>query len=162
MSDETLGITGRTAYAVLFDHRQLVEGDGFVAEVAVAGRALLREGLDGAVFSGVQPAGFAGSGTTRANAWAEFLEGLRLALVEIAEEASGYDAFRVAAESFFNGPNGALERLWTEAVMAVKSGATKVGWARTVESYPDRGIRIRQLELDQPDPALGAVVQVAA
>lgn len=162
MSDSTFGITGRTAYAVLYDHRQLVDGDGFVAEVAIAGRALLREGPDGAVFSGVQPPGFAGCGATRAEAWAELLEGLRVALVEIAEEASDCEAFRAAAEGFFNGPSGSLERLWKEAVLAVKSGATKVGWARTVESYADRGIRIRQLELDQPDPALGAVVQVAA
>lgn len=144
-----------SAFPVLYDHCQLVPGDGFVAAIKLSGRTLLRE-EDGEVsFAAVQPPGFAGCGETRAEAWASFMEELRVVLVDLAEDASSFDHFRASVERFFHGPNGSLERLWREAVEAVKSGATEVTWARKLESYPEREVEILRLGAEGELAALG-------
>jgi hypothetical protein len=77
-----------TRYPLLFGRRELVEGDGFVARVAVSGRALLTD-EDGEFWvEGVNPGGFAASGKSPAEALAEFSTEFRTILFDIAKLAS--------------------------------------------------------------------------
>lgn len=107
-------------FPVLYDFRDLVAGNGYVAQVEILGRVLLEEDADEVSFSGVQPSGLAGSGANRGEAWAEYLARHRAVLFDMADEASDFDGFRNAVKGFFDEPNGDMEALWGEAVAAVR------------------------------------------
>lgn len=60
-------------YPIIFGLRDHIEGDGFLAFVKVAGRALLHEEEDGdAWVEGVNPGGFVATGNSLVEALEEF------------------------------------------------------------------------------------------
>lgn len=89
----------RTRYPVLFSYRDLVEGRGFVAGVGTSGRALLDKDDDGEVtVNGVSPGGLGGIGGSRREAMADFRDGYRTVLYDLAAEARDFEEFRSHVE----------------------------------------------------------------
>ena len=80
-----------TRYPLLLGFRDLIAGNGFVASVALNGRALLVDEDDGFWMYGVNPGGLAAGGSTAAEALAEFRKDYRLVLFDIATEAEGFE-----------------------------------------------------------------------
>lgn len=119
-----------TAYPLLFGRRDLVEGNGFVASVALRGRALLTE-EDGAYWiEGVNPGGFAARGGDRGEALAAFGQELRAVLFDIAVDAQTFEAFKAEVEKFFHETSEPARQEWEEAVREVRAGKVEADWLK--------------------------------
>src|SRR5262245_44493397 len=117
-----------TQYPLLFGRRDLVEGNGFVARVAVSGRALLVDEGDECWIEGVNPGGFAASGKSPSEALAEFASAFRAVLFDIASDARSFKDFHDEVQRFFEETNAPALHDWEEAVKRVKTGQLDADW----------------------------------
>lgn len=117
-----------TAYPLLFGRRELVEGNGFVAGVDVHGRALLTEEEGIFWVEGVNPGGFAASGSSRGDALAVFCQELRAVLFDIAAGAGTFEGFKSEVEKFFHETSEMALREWEAAVQEVRAGKLDTDW----------------------------------
>jgi len=110
-----------TNYPLLFGRHEKVEGDGFIARVAVAGRVLLTD-EDGEFWvEGVNPGGLAASGGSANEALAQFGRDFLAVLYDIASDAKSFDHFREQVEKFFNDTSAPALKEWEEAVQQVRT-----------------------------------------
>jgi predicted RNase H-like HicB family nuclease len=117
-----------THYPLLYARRELVEGNGFIAGVAVSGRALMAE-EDGAFWvEGVNPGGFAANGNSPSEAVAEFCTAFRAVLFDIAHDARSFEEFSEEVSRFFNETSPPALAEWEEAVRQVRAGAVNADW----------------------------------
>lgn len=117
-----------THYPLLFGRRELVEGNGFIARVAVHGRLLLTDEGDEVWVEGVNPGGVAARGGSPAEALAEFCSEFRVVLFDIAADTDSFSEFKAEVERFFNDTSPAAARDWKEAVDAVRAGKVDADW----------------------------------
>jgi protocatechuate 3,4-dioxygenase beta subunit len=111
-----------THYPLLFGRRELVEGNGYIARVALSGRALLTD-EDGEFWvEGINPGGFAAKGQNPSEALAEFCSAFRAVLFDIASDAASFESFREEVQSFFEETNNIALVEWEAAVQRVKAG----------------------------------------
>jgi hypothetical protein len=109
-----------THYPLLFGRQELIEGNGFIARVAVSGRALLSDD-DGAFWvEGINPGGFSARGENPSGALAEFCSAFRAILFDIASDAKSFQDFQDEVQAFFNETNAPALRDWEEAVKRVR------------------------------------------
>jgi hypothetical protein len=154
---------------LLFGFRDLVAGRGFLAGVAVNGRALLVHDDDGGYWMhGVNPGGMAAGGADIGEAQGAFRETYRTILFDIAADAAGFEEFKTEVESFFNQTSAGFLPEWEEAVKEVRAGKIEADWLPRVDS--DRAklavhvvpVSVEQLQpsMNEPDeePALAAAV----
>lgn len=110
-----------THVPLLFTFRDKVEGDTFLADVSVAGRALAVEEDDGRWWVyGVQPGAIAGGGTTLLEAFGDFRRGFTAVLFDAAAEAGDFSAFEAEVRRFFHETDPTSTAEWTAAVQAVR------------------------------------------
>ena len=133
-----------TEYPLLFGRRELVEGNGFVARVAVSGRALLVD-EDGEFWvEGTNPGGFAASGKSPTEALAEFGSAFRAVLFDIASDAGTFRDFRDEVQRFFEETNVPASREWEEAVRRVKAGQLEADWLSKRPADTKLGVEVVQ------------------
>jgi predicted RNase H-like HicB family nuclease len=109
-----------SVYPLFFGVRDAVAGRGFLAGVAVTGRAVL-EFEDGRWWvSGVEPGGIVGDGETPEAAYANFRESLRLVLYDSAHLANSFDDFRTDVEALARQSNDAADARWAAARQLVR------------------------------------------
>ncbi len=111
-----------TQFPLLFGLRELVEGNGYIARVAVSGRALLGEEEGEIWVEGVNPGGFAAKGQSPGEALAEFSSAFKAVLFDIASDATSFGSFRDEVQRFFDETNVTAAREWEEAVQRVRAG----------------------------------------
>jgi len=134
-----------THYPLLFGQRELVEGNGFIARVAVSGRALLSED-DGEVWlEGINPGGFAAKGQSPSEAVAEFCSAFRAVLFDIASDAGSFQDFHDEVERFFNDTNTSALRDWQEAVERVRAGQIEADWLNKKPAETRLGIEVTEV-----------------
>ena len=110
-------------YPFLFNFREAVSGNGFVAGVTVSGGRALMLSEDGEWWMyGVRPAGLAETGETPQETFLRFMARLKTVLFDIAVEPSTYDEFRAEVERFLNERNDEEEKRWNAAQQQLKSG----------------------------------------
>jgi len=135
-------------YPLLFGRHELVEGNGFIARVGVAGRALLTD-EDGEFWvEGVNPGGFAAGGKSPNEALAEFSTAFRAVLFDIASDAKSFEEFKSEVRKFFEDTNGPALREWEEAVRAVRAGQIDAEWLAKRPADTKLGIEV--VEVSQP------------
>ena len=108
------------SYPILFSHRDLVAGNGFVAFVAADGHALLTHEDAGCWLYGVTPGGIAGGGLRWAEAVREFKKSYLSVLFDIAGEADSFGDFQRQVEAFFHEVNEPNREAWDVAHGEVK------------------------------------------
>lgn len=136
-------------YPIIFGLRDLIQGNGFVAGVAVDGRALLHEEDDGSFWAeGVNPAGFVATGASAAAALGEFRRSYTAILFDIAEDAESFERFEEQVERFFHGSADVVEQEWNDAVDDVRQGRVSAEWLVQQSAESPRGIRVARI--DQP------------
>lgn len=142
-------------YPLLFGFRDLVAGRGFLAGVAVHGRALLIHDDDlGYWMYGVNPSGLAAGGVDVGEAQRSFRETYRTVLFDIAEDAESFEEFESEVVRFFGEVGGFLED-WTEAVKAVRAGTVKQDWFPEADSSRAKvAIEVTLLSADHLEPRL--------
>lgn len=101
--------------------RDLIFGNGFWAEVSTVGKALYVIEDDGHWIYGVNPGGLAGTGENLAAANVDYVQHFKGVLIELANEAEGFEAFRDAAVRFFNETNAYQQEEWAKAVAAAQA-----------------------------------------
>jgi hypothetical protein len=134
-----------TYYPLLFGRRELVEGNGFIARVAVSGRALLSDG-DGEVWvEGVNPGGFSAKGQSPGEAIAEFCSAFRAVLFDIASDAGSFREFHDGVQEFFEETNVPALREWEDAVRQVKAGQLDAEWLNKRPAETRLGIEVTEV-----------------
>lgn len=132
-------------YPIIFGLRDVVLGDGYLAGVAVDGRALLHEEDDGYVWvEGVNPGGVTGTGNSHTEALEDFRKNYRGALYDIALEASNFKAFRREVKEFFENTGDLPVRDWEEAVEDVRAGKITADWLSRRSAETRFGIRVAE------------------
>jgi len=132
-------------YPLLFTFLEKVEGNGFLADVAVHGRLLAVEEEDGVWWmNGVQPGGVAAHGATRAEAYAEFRKTLMHVLFDIATQSRTFFDFRKAAMKFFEEVNRPTLVEWDQARQLVRAGKLTIDGMRRETAEAPRRIEIKQ------------------
>ncbi|MES1241494.1 MAG: hypothetical protein ABUT39_07735 [Acidobacteriota bacterium] len=137
--------TVMTSYPLLFGLRELVEGNGFIARVAVSGRALLSEEDGEAWLEGINPGGFATKGQSPSEALAEFCSAFRAILFDIASDTRSFKDFQDEVESFFNETNESALRDWQEAVERVRAEQIEVEWLKKKPAETKLGIEVTEV-----------------
>lgn len=143
------GEQAATRYPLLFGLRELVEGNGFIARVAVSGRALLSEDEGEVWLEGINPGGFAAKGQNPSEAVAEFCSAFRAVLFDIASDATTFQNFRDEAQRFFDDTNTAALRDWQEAVERVRAGQIEVDWL--IKKPAETRLGIEVTEVSRPE-----------
>ena len=115
-------------YPLLFGRREFVEGNGFVARVAVSGRALLADENGEWWIEGINPGGFAAAGKSPWEALAELGSAFRAILFDIASSAGSFQDFHDEVQRFFEETSAPALHDWEEAVQRVKTGQLDADW----------------------------------
>jgi hypothetical protein len=133
-------------YPLFFTFLDKVEGDGYLADVAVHGQLLaVKEDDDTWSMYGVTPGGVAASGKTRGEAYIEFRDNLMAVLFDIAaRERKDFFAFRREAKRFFDEVNRPTLAEWEEARSLVRAGKLDVEGLRREAQESPRRIEIKQ------------------
>src|SRR5436305_14223328 len=148
-----------TCYPLLFARRELVEGNGFVARVAVSGRALLADEEDEFWVEGINPGGFAASGKSPSEALAEFGTAFRAVLFDIASGAESFEELRAEVHRFFEETSVPALREWEEAVQQVRSGRLDDQWLAKRPAVTK--LEIEVIEVSTPAPTNNALGDAA-
>lgn len=136
-------------YPILFGLRDIIQGNGFLAVVAVQGRALLHDEANGEVWvEGVNPGGFAATGNSVAEALEDFRRSYRAILFDIAEDAASFEIFEEQVKAFFDASPEALEREWQQAVEDLRAGRLTADWLGRRSADLPRVITV--VRLDEP------------
>jgi hypothetical protein len=151
-------------YPLLFGFRDVIQGEGFIARVAVQGRALMQvESPEAVWIEGVNPGGFAASGHSQAQALESFRRSYLAILFDIASDAADFAAFRRGVEEFFNDTNEPASRDWDAAVAEVRAGRTDADWLAKRPADTPRSIEVVRVEHPSAqDNALGDGAALAA
>lgn len=144
-----------TRYPLLFGFRDLVAGKGFVAGIAIDGRALLVDEDDGFWMYGVNPGGVAGGGPSIGDAQVEFRSSYRSVLFDIAGEAESFDQFEEEVTRFFRETNEPTLAEWEDAVKAVRTGEVDADWLPKGNAESKIGLKVQLVE--HPEPSVNAL-----
>lgn len=147
-------------YPIIFGLRDIIQGDGFLAVVAVQGRALLHEDDGGVWVEGVNPGGFVATGKSVAEALEEFRRSYSAILFDIADDASSFEAFEEQAKQFFEASTETLERDWRQAVEDMRAGRLSADWLGRRSADLPCGITVGRL--DEPSAENNQVEEGAA
>ncbi len=148
-------------YPILFGLRDIIQGNGFLAVVAVQGRALLHdEGSEGMWVEGVNPGGFVATGNSVAEGLEDFRRSYTAILFDIAEDAGSFEAFDVQVKSFFDASTETLERDWRQAVADLRAGRLSADWLGRRSADLPRAITVARL--DEPSAENNQVEEGAA
>lgn len=139
-----------TRYPLVFGLRDLIQGEGFLAGVAVDGRALMHEEEDGYVWiEGLNPGGFSETGESVTEALEKFRRAYTAILFDIASESGSFTEFERGVEAFFADSSPLPTQEWEEAVEAVRAGRVSADWL-TKKPADEVPVRIRVVEFEQP------------
>lgn len=152
------------SYPLLFGFRDVIQGEGFIARVAVQGRALMQvEAPETVWIEGVNPGGFAASGHSQAQALESFRQSYLAILFDIASDAADFAAFQRGVEEFFHDTNEPASRDWDAAVAEVRAGRTDADWLAKRPADTPRSIEVVRVERPTAqDNALGDGAALAA
>ena len=135
---------------LLFTFKDLVYGDGFLADIEAQGRALAERGPEeaGQVWiTGVQPGGIAEGAESQPEAYAKFKNTYQAVLFDIALEAKTFNTFKRAVQNFFNEVCGPAEKDWWDAVEQVrKKGYTEKGLQKKSAEETEIKITVKKVK----------------
>lgn len=129
-------------YPLLFTFVDKVEGNGYLAHVAVHGRLLAVEEEKGWWMYGVNPGGVAASGESRGDAYIAFRKAVMEVLFDLATEAEDFYEFRKAAIRFFEETNKPTEADWGAARKLVRDGKIDLEGVRRETNESERRIEV--------------------
>ncbi len=154
-------------YPLLFEFRDLVAGNDFLASVVIAGRALIREDNEGFWMCGVLPGGICADGDSQREAAAEFRSMYRAALYDLAAEALDFKRFQKEVQDFFKDEDRVFAKTWKEAVATVRRGGLASDWLGKQPAESPRSVEVVQVALGgeegpdlltkRPEPSFNAL-----
>jgi hypothetical protein len=143
-------------YPILYGFHDLIAGNGFVAAVALDGRALLTEEEGGFWMYGVNPGGLAAGGQTPGEAQSEFRLVYRSVLFDLAAECRDFEGFLGEVERFAGETNEPTLAEWLAAVEDVRSGRVEADWLSRKPAESRVGVTVTRVE-QRPSPSANAL-----
>ena len=151
-------------YPLFVGTRDVVFGNGFVAEVSTLGRALFDDSDGEFWLYGVNPGGLAGNGDCLSAANLDYQKGLTGVLFDLAADTSGFEEFKEVVRQFFQDTNAYREQEWLAAVKDVRDGSKDLSLEKTDASTTPTIVIENKTEnftaadnqLAEPLPALAA------
>ena len=140
------------AWPLCFTYTRSVIGTGFLAHVAFCGRTLAVPEADGVWLHGVNPGAVAVGGANLAEAHKALHEALTKVLIDFAEQAPNFDAFKANVEAFYNQTDDDL-KVWEQAVANIKAGQVQPPDGVRRCPNPELYVRVEPKRLDQLTPA---------
>ena len=140
-----------------FDFRQLVAGNGFLAEIRMRGRATCVEEFGSTWVHGVNPGGLADNGDDLASAYANFRLGVIGVLFDLAKRADDLDQFHQAALTFLRETDDESVAEWEAARQTIREGdrpETGLDRVETRDIAPDLRVNVLVDERRPPSPAV--------
>ncbi len=148
-------------YPLLAGFRENVFGRGFIASVAISGRALaVQEDERTWWIYGVNPGAIAASGSTLLEAHASLLRTFRSYLADVAQEAKNFEEFRLEVERFFEQCDADTLREWEEAHAAVRAGQVTFDQLPRVAITGKLPLKVLIAEI-RPSPDQNAIEEAA-
>jgi len=135
-------------YPLVFGLRDLIQGEGFLAGVAVNGRALLHEDDGDIWIEGINPGGFSETGASFADAVERFRRTYTSILFDIASDAESFDEFKRDVEVFFHDCASRPKADWEQAVQDVRQGRIKAEWL--TRKPADAPVTIEVIQFEHP------------
>lgn len=111
------------SYPLLCSFRELVTGNGFVAEVQANGRALAEELEDGWWLTGVHPGGITEGGQTLREAHLALQLTFRKVMIDLSKEHADFASFERGVREFFETSYPEIAAEWQAALDAQRAGA---------------------------------------
>lgn len=156
-------------FPLFFTFRGQIIGHRFLADIEVLGRLLAVHEHDGVWLSGVNPGGMAAGGKTPTEAHADFSRGFKSVLIDIANEAETFEAFKAEVERFVQESDDTTQAEWATAVDEVRTGrrdTSQLG-LRTMPASQPVVVKVHELRQEalsptqnvlgeEPAPALAA------
>lgn len=140
-------------YPILFNVRDPVLGNGFVAGVEIAGRALMRKEEDGYWIDGVFPGAVSAGGLSKDEALMRYRETYRTILYDYAAAAESFHDFKQAVERFFWEETPGEAAAWKEAADELRRDESRAGdWLPVTTRYGAPSIGIVQLDYKKLKP----------
>ena len=128
-----------TLYPLFFTFKELVYGDGFVAECAIRGRALaVQEEEREWWFNGIEPGGLAERGETLNDAYYSFRDTLKEVLFDISYTTESFDAFEAKVKRFMHDVNRPNDEDWWTCVEAGRKGELQAPTPNMSEDDADK------------------------
>ena len=145
-------------YPFMFDFKQPISGNGFLAGVEISGgRALMLQEEDAEWWMyGVFPGPISEGGNTPNECFLRYMEELKSVLFDFATEADSYNAFKKTVEDFCNQPSADSD-LWLTAQKKLRAAK---GQVQTNEEFiqklptqrpEERKPSIKIVRLDKPE-----------
>ena len=148
-------------YPLLAGFRENVLGRGFIASVAINGRALaVQEDERRWWIYGVNPGAIAASGSTLLEAHASLLRTFRSYLADVAQEANDFAEFKSEVERFFEQCDPDTLREWEEAHAAVRAGRVTFDQLPRVVILGKPPLEVQVIEI-RPSPERNAIEEAA-
>lgn len=154
-------------YPILFQFRDIVAGNGFLARVAIDGRALLKTEDDGDCWvDGVQPAALAaGADATEGGmpvALNNFKESYQRVLYDFANDAATFDEFQTKVTEFFDTIDSDTTD-WANALEEIRKTSVSIGELQAVkaETQPPR-LHVSEVKTARPSYNEIAEIRAAA
>lgn len=136
-------------YPLFFTLKELVYGDGFVAECAIQGRALaVQEEEREWWFNGVEPGGLAERGETLNDAYYSFRDTLKEILFDISYKAESFEAFEASVKRFMHDVNRPNDVDWWACVEAGRKGELQAPTANMREEDADKEPHVYVTRID--------------
>lgn len=148
-------------FPILFQFRDIIAGNGFLARVLVDGRALLTVEDDGDQWVyGVQPGPVSGGASDASTALNEFKMRYQSVLFDIAGDAKTFAEFDREVRAFFNSVDAKDQAEWDAALDAVRKTNASLNELPTIkaETVPSR---IEVSEVVKAQPVLNELDHVA-
>ncbi len=146
-------------YPFLFDFKQPISGNGFLAGVEISGgRGLMLQEDDQWWMYGVFPAALSERGQTANECFLRFMEELKTVLYDFAAEASSFEEFEREVTAFLK-QTSSDEDAWLEAQRKLRAGSVKPEGEDFIQSLPKESPEKRQryfkiTRLDKPNQNL--------
>lgn len=139
-------------YPLLCGFREMVAGDGFLASVAIDGRALGVQEDDGTWWIyGVNPGAIAETGATLAEAHAALLRAFKAYTLDVASESKDFAAFDREVRRFFEQGDQETRAEWEAAVVEVRAGRLDLDPLPKVDSRQSVfAVRVHQIATPTP------------
>jgi hypothetical protein len=138
-------------HPLVFTLQDIVTGCGFLAGIVVTGKAVMEQEDGKWWMYGVCPGAIAGSGDTPNEAFVDFRNRYKEVLFDMAEEQTGFLAFRNAVKDFFAAEDVQEKARWDEALRILRENEDSISepfkkLPRKQAGDYELGIRIDRLE----------------
>jgi hypothetical protein len=154
-------LTDLMNYQLFLTYQSTIIGKGFIADVSAMGRFTATFETEGVWLFGVNPGAIAADGPNLEDAHQAMRESLHLVLIDFAQEADDFKAFKVRVQKFFEETDAESVTEWEQAVQAVRASQGQPFELPHRDAKTKTFVVIEQKQTEELTPAMNYVPRTA-